>query len=77
MNGWLGLFARSGTPEAIVTAINQEVLRIMGSEEAQNRLMGMNIGVFPPNTPDQFSQTVQRDLRSWKKIISDNNIRSE
>lgn len=77
MNGWLGLFARSGTPEAIVTAINQEVLRIMGSEEAQNRLMGMNIGVFPPNTPDQFAQTVQRDLRSWKKIISDNNIRSE
>lgn len=77
MNGWLGLFARSGTSEAIVTAINQEVLRIMGSEEAQNRLMAMNIGVFPPNTPDQFAQTVQRDLRSWKKIIAENNIKSD
>jgi len=77
LNGWLGLFARSGTPDPIVAAINTEVLRIMTSDEAQSRMNAMNIGVFPPNTPDQFSQTVQRDLRAWKKIIADNNIKPE
>lgn len=76
-NGWLGLFARSGTPGGIVSAINSEVLRIMSSEEAQNRLTAMNIGVFPPNTPEQFAQTVQRDLRAWKKMITDNEIKAE
>lgn len=76
LNGWLGLFARVGTPDAIVAAINAEVLRVMASEEARSRLAAMNIGVFPPNTPDQFSQTVRRDLAAWKKIIDDNNIRS-
>lgn len=77
LNGWLGLFARAGTPDAIVTAINNEVLRIMNSEEAQSRLTAMNIGVFPANTPEQYAQTVQRDLQAWKKIIVDNNIKAE
>ena len=77
LNGWLGLFARAGTPDPIVTAINNEVLRIMTSEEAQSRLTAMNIGVFPPNTPEQYAQTVQRDLQAWKKIITDNNIKSD
>lgn len=77
LNGWLGLFTRSGTPDAIVAAINSEVLRIMASEEAQSRLAAMNIGVFPSNTPEQFAQTVQRDFRAWKKIIAENNIKSD
>ncbi len=65
LNGWLGLFARTGTPDAIVTAINNEVLRIMNIEEAQSRLTAMNIGVFPANTPEQYAQTVERDLQAW------------
>lgn len=76
-NGWLGLFAPAGTPEAVVRAINAEVNRLMAGEEARQRLHSMNAAHFPANTPEQFAATLRSDVQAWRKIIVDNDIKPE
>jgi tripartite-type tricarboxylate transporter receptor subunit TctC len=76
-NGWLGLFAAAGTPEPVLRAINTEVNKLMGGEEARQRLALMNIATFPANTPEQFAQTMRTDYQAWRKIVVDNDIKAE
>lgn len=74
LNGWLGLFARSGTPMPIVRAINTEVNKLIHSEEGKARLVAMNAANPPPTTPEEFAQLIRRDLPAWRKIAVDNGI---
>lgn len=77
LNGWLGLFAPSGTPEPIVRAINAEVNRLMVADEARRRLDTMNVATFPRNSPEDFARTVRTDVQAWRKIVVDNGIQAE
>lgn len=76
-NGWLGLFGPAGTPAPVLRAISVEVNKLMGSDEARQRLALMNIATFPANTPEQFAQTMRTDYLAWRKIVVDNDIRTE
>jgi tripartite-type tricarboxylate transporter receptor subunit TctC len=76
-NGWLGLFAAANTPATILRAINTEVMRLMSSDQARQRLITMNIAVFPYNAPEQFAETIRSDVSAWRKIVSDNQIKLE
>ena len=76
-NGWLGLFASAGTSPAILKAINTSVSGLMTGDEARQHMTAMNIATFPSNTPEQFAETVQRDVQAWRKIVVENNIRLE
>lgn len=75
LNGWLGLFARSGTPMPIVRALNAEVTQLVGGEEGRARLAAMNVASPAPASPEEFAQMIRRDLPAWKKIVTDNNIK--
>ncbi len=75
LNGWLGLFARAGTPAAIVNAVNAEVNRLVHGDEGKARLTAMNAANPPPTTAAEFAQMIQRDLPAWKKIVTDNGIK--
>ena len=77
LNGWLGLFARTGTPMAIVRAINAEVSKLVQSEEGKARLVAMNTAHPPPTSPEEFAQMIRRDLPAWRKIVVDNQIKPE
>ena len=77
LNGWLGLFARSGTPEPIVRAINSEVNKLLHSDEGKQRLIAMNAANPPPVTADEFAQRIRTDLPAWRKIVTDNHIKPE
>lgn len=77
LNGWLGLFARTGTPMAIVRAINAEVSKLVQSEEGKARLVAMNTANPPPTSPEEFAQMIRRDLPAWRKIVVDNQIKPE
>lgn len=75
LNGWLGLFARSGTPMPIVRAVNAEVTQLVSSEEGRARLAAMNVASPEPTSPEEFAQMIRRDLPAWRKIVIDNNIK--
>lgn len=76
-NGWLGLFAPAATPAAIVKLVNAEVGRLLQSPEARQRLEAMNVAQNPPNTPEQFADTLRADFQAWRKVVLDNRIQAQ
>ncbi len=75
LNGWLGMFARSGTPASVVHAINAAVTRLVAGNEGRERLASMNLASPPPTSPEEFAQMIRRDLPAWRKIVVDNDIK--
>lgn len=75
LNGWLGLFARAGTPEPIIRAINAEVNKLVHGEEGAKRLTAMNAANPPPTSAEEFARKIRTDLPAWRKIVVDNNIK--
>lgn len=74
LDGWLGLFARAGTPDPIIRAINTEVNKLIHSDEGKARLHAMNAANPPPTSAEEFAQRIRRDLPLWRKIAIDNRI---
>jgi tripartite-type tricarboxylate transporter receptor subunit TctC len=68
VNNWIGLFAPAGTPPEIVRRWNAEVTRIMQSPDIQARLP--NEGArFAPNTPEEFSEFVRKEIQKWSPVV--------
>lgn len=68
-NLWVGMFAPSKTPRAIVTRLNAEVVRILNGTETKERLN--RIGADPmPMTPEQFDAYVREEIAVNAKIAA-------
>lgn len=71
---WYGLFAPSGTPQAIVNQINAQVAKALGNAELSQRLASQ--GAEPsPSTPEGLAKYMREDHERWKKVIKAANIR--
>jgi len=65
---WYGLFAPAGTPAAVVTQVNREVNRLLGTKEMQTAIYDQ--GAEPqPLSPEAFSAIVKTDYQKWKGIV--------
>jgi tripartite-type tricarboxylate transporter receptor subunit TctC len=65
---WYGLFAPAGTPAAIVAKWNADVTKILNSPDVRAKLVAD--GADPsPNTPEQFSQFIARELAKYARIV--------
>ena len=65
---WYGLFAPAGTPTAIVAKWNAEVTKILNAPDVRARLVAD--GAEPsPNTPEQFTQMIARELSKYARIV--------
>jgi tripartite-type tricarboxylate transporter receptor subunit TctC len=72
--GWSGVWAPSGTPQEIVTRLNQSIGRILNNPDVIERLRA--IGAEPTHsTPEGFAQLVARDIGMWTKVVKTANIR--
>ena len=71
---WFGLGAPAGTPNEIVSRLNQSVAQILNQPEMQERLRAG--GVEPAHsTPEEFSRVIARDFAMWAKVIKTGNIK--
>jgi tripartite-type tricarboxylate transporter receptor subunit TctC len=71
---WYGLWGPKGLPKPIVTRWNQEVAKSLQTEEMKKRLAAD--GVEPAGgPPEQFLDTIARDVEKWKKVVKAANIK--
>lgn len=71
-----GVLVRAGTPDAIVSKLNQEFLRVLADRDLQARLL--KSGVEPVgSTPAQFGAAIKADIAKWGKLIKEGGIRLE
>ena len=75
--GWFGVFAPKDTPKAIVQRLSDEIQRIQSLPEVQARQTFMNVTNSTLKSPDEFGAVVAQDLKTWKKIVTDANIKLE
>jgi len=73
---WFGLFVPAGTPNAIVTRLNQEVVKALANPETRSQLL--KVGVNPgSSTPDQLGKLLRADVAKWAKVIKAAKIPTE
>lgn len=74
---WYGLFAPAGTPPAVVNTLNAEINRILQAPEMADKLKAIGLSDWPIKTPEQFAETVRRDIKDWGEVVRKGNIRVE
>ncbi|MBM3344081.1 MAG: tripartite tricarboxylate transporter substrate binding protein [Betaproteobacteria bacterium] len=73
-NLWLGKFAPSTTPAAVISKLNTDIGRFL-NEPKTNHWIVNNLGAeFAPHTPQQFAEFLARDTALWHKVIKDINL---
>jgi tripartite-type tricarboxylate transporter receptor subunit TctC len=66
---WFGLATTGGTPREIVTKINAEVQKILSDPAFRDRFMAPQMFEPMASSPEQFSDTIKSQTRSWAKVM--------
>jgi len=70
------LFARSQTPAAIVNRLHQEIVKVLGSPAAKEKLS--HAGLEPAGaTPEQITALIKSEMTRMGKVIRNAGIRAE
>jgi tripartite-type tricarboxylate transporter receptor subunit TctC len=73
---WLGLLAPSGTPQALIEKISNDVRSIMLEESVKNRYISLG-GVPRATSPQEFEKLINDDKQRYAKIIASKKISTE
>ncbi len=72
-DGWYGLVAPAGTPNAIVDKLHQAMMRALGNGEFSKYIE--TIGMVPAGSaPDEFREWIRSEVARWSKVVRDAGI---
>jgi tripartite-type tricarboxylate transporter receptor subunit TctC len=71
-----GIFAPARTPDAIVSRLNEEILRVLRRPESKNLLGNAGIEVIG-SSPEHLAKIVKSEVAKWGKVIKDAGIRGD
>jgi tripartite-type tricarboxylate transporter receptor subunit TctC len=67
-SSWFGLLAPAGTPPDVVSRIQQEVAKSLGSTAMKEKLLAQ--GAIPGgNTPEQFNAFINAEHVKWAQVV--------
>jgi len=73
---WYGLFVPAGTPAAIVSKLNAEVVKILRAPDFRDWLVAQ--GADPVgSTPDELAAFVKTELVKYAKIVKDSGMKPD
>ena len=73
---WGGIVARAGTPAAIVTRLNQEIVKSLKAPDLAQRFAAVGAQAVG-STPEEFAGHIKRERETWAKVIAAAGIRIE
>ena len=65
---YYGLVAPAGTPAPIIERLNQELRKIVTSDDMKKRLLDAGGDPFA-STPAEYAQNIQREEGKWLAVI--------
>ena len=65
--GWFGLVAPAGTPESVITRLNQAVRKAMDDPDFRKRAEDVG-GTLVPTTPAEFAKQIDQALERYAKV---------
>src|SRR5258706_1576372 len=70
---WFGMWARAGTPAAVVQKLNEQVNAIVQGAEVREQFG--KLGIAPaPMKPDEFGKFVREQMATYRSIVRDAGI---
>jgi len=69
-NAWFGLFAPAKTPKAIITKLNQEIVRVMALNETKELLLKQGAEAAA-NSPEEFAAYVKSEVVKWTRVVKE------
>lgn len=72
----LAMFAPAGTPAAIVTRLNREIVRVLNRTDVKDKFHETQIEVVG-DTPEALAAMIKAEIASTAKIIKEAGIRAE
>ena len=76
VSAWYGWVAPAGTPAAIVSKLNAELLRASKAPEVISKIASDGAQSIN-STPEQFAQLIAAEVPRWRKVVKELNIRVE
>ena len=68
VSAWFGVSAPAGTPEAIVSKINTELMAVMALPTVRDKLQGQGMEVLG-GTPAQYLDFIRAETERWGRIV--------
>jgi len=73
---WAGLLAPAGTPDAIVSKIQQAVAEVVRSDEMRERMRALEL-VPVGGTAQDYTARIAREIKMWADVVKAGNIKIE
>ncbi|MDB5890032.1 MAG: tripartite tricarboxylate transporter substrate binding protein [Polaromonas sp.] len=65
---WFGLLAPAGTPPDVISRVQQEVAKSLGSPAIKEKLLAQ--GAIPGgNTPQEFAAFIDSEIKKWAQVV--------
>ena len=71
---WFGIVAPAGTPRAIVTRVNAELIKALQSPELVKTLNSQTAEAVG-GTPEAFGKVIRSDFAKWAKVVKQSGAR--
>ena len=76
VTNWYGMVVRKGTPPAVVSRLNEEVVDALRQPDVTERADALGIEVVG-TTPEQFGAFQHKEIVQWAKVIRNAKIKIE
>ena len=73
---WFGILAPTGTPQSVVTRLNDQILQSVATPVVRDQLLKMGFEIVP-NTPEQYSAFLKQEHARWGKVVRDLGLKAE
>ena len=75
-DSWFGIMMPAGTPREIIARFDNEVQKVLATQEVRNRLLAVG-GFVEAGGPDLLAQRIRADVAKWGKVARAANVRIE
>ncbi len=76
VTSWFGVLAPNGLPQPITKRLNEEIIKILSTNEVKDQLFEMGAEPFVLPT-DEFNKFLDGDIKKWAKLIKETGIHAE
>ncbi len=73
---WYGIWGPKGMPKPVVARWNQEVAKVLRTEEMKSRSRAEGLETAG-GSPEEFAEIIRRDVGKWRKVVKDAKIKRE
>jgi tripartite-type tricarboxylate transporter receptor subunit TctC len=77
VDGWLAVVAPAGTPEPIVTRLNQEIDAFVKEPVIQQRLLALGFATKSAGTPESIKAFIRSEIDTWKMLAAELDIQPQ